>query len=177
LTKPFVAAAVLLLVEDGKLSLTDDVRKDIPQLPDYGHKIMVDHLLTHTSGIRDWTGILPLTAGKDDALTVILRQRGLNFAPGEEWLYSNSGYVLLKEIVARRSGMSFDEFTRKRLFEPLGMKNTAYRTTCVRSSRTAHSLMTKGATVGGWRCSSTTTEEAAALCSARRATSLSGTTR
>ena len=128
LTKQFVAAAVLLLVEDGKLSLTDDVRKHIPQLPDYGHKITIDHLLTHTSGIRDWTGILPLTAGKDDALTVILRQRGLNFAPGEEWLYSNSGYVLLKEIVARRSAMSFDEFTRKRLFEPLGMKNTAYRT-------------------------------------------------
>ena len=59
-------------------------------------------------------------------LTMILRQRGLNFAPGEEWSYSNSGYVLLKEIVARTSGMSFSEFTRKRLFEPLGMKSSAY---------------------------------------------------
>jgi CubicO group peptidase (beta-lactamase class C family) len=127
LTKQFVAGAVLLLVEDGRLSLSDDVRKHIPQLPDYGHKVTIDHLLTHTSGIRDWTGILPLTGGNEDALTIVLRQRGLNFAPGEEWLYSNSGYVLLKEIVARRSGMSFDEFTRKRLFEPLGMKNTAYR--------------------------------------------------
>lgn len=128
LTKQFVAAAVLLLVEDGKLSLSDDVRKHIPQLPDYNQKVTIDHLLTHTSGIRDWTGIFPLTAGNEDALTLTLRQRGLNFAPGEEWLYSNSGYVLLKEIVARTSGMSFDEFTRKRLFEPLGMKNTAYRT-------------------------------------------------
>ncbi len=127
LTKQFVAAAVLLLVEDERLSLSDDVRKHIPELPDYGHKVAIDHLLTHTSGIRDWTGILPLAGGNADALTVILRQRGLNFAPGEEWLYSNSGYALLKEIVARRSGMSFDEFTRKRLFEPLGMKNTAYR--------------------------------------------------
>ena len=127
-TKQFVAAAVLLLVEDGRLSLSDDVRKHIPQLPDYGHKVTIDHLLTHTSGIRDWTGIMPLTAGNVDALTLTLRQRGLNFAPGEEWLYSNSGYVLLKEIVARTSGVSFDEFTRKRLFEPLGMKNTAYRT-------------------------------------------------
>jgi CubicO group peptidase (beta-lactamase class C family) len=127
LTKQFVAAAVLLLVEDERLSLSDDVRKHIPELPDYGHKIAIDHLLTHTSGVRDWTGILPLAGGNADALTVILRQRGLNFAPGEEWLYSNSGYALLKEIVARRSGMSFDEFTRKRLFEPLGMKNTAYR--------------------------------------------------
>ena len=105
--KQFVAAAVLLLVEEGQLSLTDDVRKYIPELPDYGHKITVDHLLTHTSGIRDWTGILPLAGGNADALTLILRQRGLNFAPGEEWAYSNSGYVLLKEIVARTSGMSF----------------------------------------------------------------------
>lgn len=127
-TKQFVAAAVLLLVEDGKLSLTEDIHKYIPQLPDYGHKITLDHLMTHTSGVRDWTGILPLTTGTEDALTLTLRQRGLNFAPGEQFSYSNSGYVLLKEIVARTSGMSFDEFTRKRLFEPLGMKNTAYRT-------------------------------------------------
>src|SRR6185436_2141841 len=126
LRKQFVAAAVLLLVEDGKVSLSDDIRKHIPELPDYGHKITVDHLLTHTSGIRDWTGLLPLAGGNTDALTLILRQRGLNFAPGEEWFYSNSGYVLATEIVARASGMSFVEFARKRLFEPLGMKTTRY---------------------------------------------------
>src|SRR5215510_12771874 len=126
-SKQFVSAAVLLLVEDGKLSLTEDIRKYVPQLPDYAHKITLDHLMTHTSGVRDWTGIMPMTAGYDDALTITLRQRGLNFAPGEEFSYSNSGFVLLKEIVARVSGMSFDDFTRKRLFEPLGMKNTAYR--------------------------------------------------
>ena len=126
-SKQFVSAAVLLLVEDGKLSLTEDIRKYVPQLPDYAHKITVDHLMTHTSGVRDWTGIMPMTAGHDDALAITLRQRGLNFAPGEEFSYSNSGFVLLKEIVARVSGMSFDDFTRKRLFEPLGMKNTAYR--------------------------------------------------
>lgn len=127
LTKQFVAAAILLLVEEKRLSLFDDVRKYIPEMPDHGQKITIDHLLTHTSGIRDWNVILPLAGGNPDALTLILRQRGLNFAPGEEWSYSNSGYVLLKEIVARTSGMSFDEFTRKRLFEPLGMKTTAYR--------------------------------------------------
>ena len=127
-SKQFVSAAVLLLVEDGKLSLTEDIRKYIPPLPDYGHKITLDHLMTHTSGIRDWTGILPLTAGNEDALTITLRQRGLNFSPGEQFSYSNSGFVLLKEIVARVSGMSFDDFTRTRLFERLGMKNTAYRT-------------------------------------------------
>jgi CubicO group peptidase (beta-lactamase class C family) len=126
LRKQFVAAAVLLLVGEGRLSLSDDVRKYIPELPDYGHKITLDHMLTHTSGLRDWTGLMPLAGGDPDALTLILRQRGLNFAPGEEWAYSNSGYVLLTEIVARTSGMPFSEFTRKRLFEPLGMKLTTY---------------------------------------------------
>jgi CubicO group peptidase (beta-lactamase class C family) len=124
--KQFVAAAILLLVEEGKLSLADDVRKHIPQLPDYGHKITVDHLLTHTSGIRDWQPLLNLAGGDPDAMTMILRQRELNFAPGEEWSYSNSGYVLLPEIVARVSGAPFSEFARKRLFEPLGMKMTRY---------------------------------------------------
>lgn len=126
IVKQFVAAATLLLAEDGKLSLTDDVRKHVPELPDYGHTITLDHLLTHTSGIRDWDGMMPLSNGKADALTMTLRQRGLNFAPGEEWSYSNSGYVLLKEIVARVSGMSFAEFARTRLFEPLGMTSTQY---------------------------------------------------
>jgi CubicO group peptidase (beta-lactamase class C family) len=125
-TKQFVAAAILLLVEEGRLSLSEDIRRYVPELPDAGHKITLDHLMTHTSGIRDWTAILPLVAGDPDALTVVLRQRGLNFAPGEELSYSNSGYVLLKEIVARTSGVSFSEFTLKRLFEPLGMKSTQY---------------------------------------------------
>lgn len=128
ISKQFVAASVLLLVEDGKLSLTDDIHKYIPQLPDYGQKITLDHLMTHTSGIRDWTGVFPLTAGYDDALAITLRQRGINFTPGDEFSYSNSGFVLLKEIVARTSGVSFDDFTRKRIFEPLSMKNTSYRT-------------------------------------------------
>ncbi|GAB3961480.1 hypothetical protein GCM10028805_60510 [Spirosoma harenae] len=122
--KQFIAAAVLLLANEKRLSLSDDVRKYIPELSDYGHKITVDHLLTHTSGIRDWTGLLPLAKGKPDVLTLILRQKGLNFVPGEEWSYSNSGYVLLTEIVARVSKMSFSEFLHKRLFEPLGMKTT-----------------------------------------------------
>jgi CubicO group peptidase (beta-lactamase class C family) len=124
--KQFVAAAVLLLVEEGRLSLSDDIRKRFPELPDYGHKITVDHLLTHTSGLRDWTGLRPLAGGNVvDVVSLILRQRGINFAPGEEWSYSNSGYVLLTDLVARASGMSFPEFTRKRMFEPLGMKATS----------------------------------------------------
>jgi CubicO group peptidase (beta-lactamase class C family) len=109
--KQFVAASVLLLVEGKRLSLSEDIRKYIPELPDYGHKITLDHLLTHTSGIRDWTGLGPLTGRQVDALTVTLRQRGLNFAPGEEWYYWNRGYVLLNRIVARRCGMSLGDFT------------------------------------------------------------------
>ncbi|MGH9795656.1 MAG: serine hydrolase domain-containing protein [Candidatus Acidiferrales bacterium] len=126
LQKQFVAAAVLLLVEDQRLSLSDDVRKYVPELPDTGHKITVDHLLTHTSGIRDWTGLFMLVDAKPDVLTLTLRQRGLNFAPGEEFSYATSGFVLAKEIVARVSGMSFAEFARQRLFEPLGMKSSSY---------------------------------------------------
>jgi CubicO group peptidase (beta-lactamase class C family) len=124
--KQFVAAAILLLVEEGKLALTDDVRKYIPQLPDYGSKVTLDQMLTHTSGLRDWTGLLNLADGDVDAWTMILRQRALNFTPGEEWSYSNSGYVVLTEIVTRVSGTPFAEFARKRLFEPLGMKATTY---------------------------------------------------
>lgn len=124
--KQFTAAAVLLLAEDGRLSLSDDIRKHLPELPDYGHKVTVDNLITHTGGIRDWTGMLPLAPEGTDVLSLIMRQRGLNSVPGEEWSYSSSGFELAKEIVARVSGMSFAEFTRKRLFEPLGMKSTAY---------------------------------------------------
>ena len=124
--KQFTAAAMLLLVEDGRVSLSDDIRKHLPQLPDYGHKVTIDNLLTHTAGIRDWTGLLPMAPQGTDVLSLIMRQRGLNFVPGEQWSYSNSGFELAKEIVARASGMSFAEFTRRRLFEPLGMTTTAY---------------------------------------------------
>lgn len=124
--KQFVAAAILLLVEDGRIALTDDIRDYFPELPDYGHTITVDHLLTHTSGLRDWPALFQLSSESEDALTLIQRQRDLNFAPGEEWSYSNSGYVLLKELIARTTGMSFSAFAQERLFEPLGMEMTTY---------------------------------------------------
>lgn len=124
--KQFVAATVLLLVQDGRVALDDDIRRHIPELPDVGHVITVDHLLTHTSGVRDWTALGQFSRDDVDAMTLILRQRGLNFAPGEAWSYSNSGYVLLKELVGRVSGQPFAEVARKRLFEPLGMTSTVY---------------------------------------------------
>ncbi|HKP76225.1 MAG TPA: serine hydrolase domain-containing protein, partial [Longimicrobiaceae bacterium] len=125
-TKQFVAASILLLAEQGRLSLTDDVHQYVPELPDYGYTITIDHLLTHTSGIRDWVWLSQVTQAKDDALTLILRQHRLNFPPGEEWSYSNSGYELLREIVTRVSGQSLPEFMRTHLFEPLGMRSTRY---------------------------------------------------
>ena len=124
--KQFVAAAILLLADEKRLALSDDVRKHIPELPDYGQPITIDHLLTHTSGLRDWVPLLNFATGDPDAMSMILRQRSLNFAPGEEWAYSNSGYVLLPEIVKRTSGTTFAEFLQKRVFDPLGMKKTSY---------------------------------------------------
>jgi CubicO group peptidase (beta-lactamase class C family) len=124
--KQFVAAAVLILVDEGRLSLSDDVRKHIPELHDFGHTVTIDHLLTHTSGIRDWIPLLNWASGDPDAMGMILRQRTLNFVPGTEWSYSNSGYVLLPEIVARASGMKFSEFLHKRVLDPLGMKHSRY---------------------------------------------------
>lgn len=146
--KQFTATSMLLLAQDGRLSLSDDIRKHLPELPDYGHTVTVDNLLTHTGGIRDWTGILPLAPEGTDVHTLLLRQRGLNFAAGTEWAYSNGGYELAKLIVARASGMSFAEFTRKRIFEPLGMMSTAYAPDILQAGpNAAHGYQKEGT---GW---------------------------
>ncbi len=133
--KQFTAAAMVLLQQDGKLSLDDPVRKYIPELPDYGAPLTIRHLLNHTSGIRDWGTVLSLTgAGRgervvsqDLALDVITHQRALDFTPGSEYSYSNSGYNLLAIIVERVSKQKFSAFLDERLFKPLGMKNSSLR--------------------------------------------------
>jgi CubicO group peptidase (beta-lactamase class C family) len=134
-SKQFTAAAIVLLVLDGRLSLDDDVRRYIPEIPDYGTTIRLRHLLTHTSGLRDW-GSLAAIAGwsraarthtHDHVIDILSRQRALNFVPGAEYSYSNSGYNLLAVIVERVSGMSFAEFSRTRIFEPLGLTHTQWR--------------------------------------------------
>jgi CubicO group peptidase (beta-lactamase class C family) len=133
--KQFTAAAIVLLQQDGKLSLDDPVRKYIPELPDYGAPLTIRHLLNHTSGIRDWGTVLGLTgAGRgervitmDLALDVITHQRALDFTPGAEYSYSNSGYNLLAIIVERVSKQKFPAFVEERLFKPLGMKNSSLR--------------------------------------------------
>ncbi|HEX6186922.1 MAG TPA: serine hydrolase domain-containing protein [Pyrinomonadaceae bacterium] len=133
--KQFTAAAIVLLQQDGKLSLDDPVMKHIPELPDYGWPLTIRHLLNHTSGLRDWGSVLSLTgAGRGDrvvtqdlALDVIIHQRGLNFTPGAEYSYSNSGYNLAAIIVERVSKQKFPAFVEERLFKPLGMKNSSWR--------------------------------------------------
>src|SRR5688572_21897317 len=133
--KQFTAAAIVLLQQDGKLSIDDPVRKHIPELPDYGAPLTIRHLLNHTSGLRDWGTVLGLTgAGRgervvsqDLAFDVITHQRALDFTPGSEYSYSNSGYNLAAIIVERVSKQKFPAFVEERLFKPLGMKNSSWR--------------------------------------------------
>ena len=133
-SKQFTAAAIMLLARDGKLSLDDDVRKYIPELPDYGVRITIRHLLTHTSGLRDQWNLLALARGRfeedriteADVMDIVPRQKALNFTPGAEYLYSNTGYTLAAVIVKRVSGKSLREFADERIFRPLGMTSTHF---------------------------------------------------
>ena len=133
-SKQFTAASILLLEQQGKLSIDDDVRKYIPELPDYKQKITIRNLLNHTSGLRDYLTLMELAGVNtdgvttdDDALAIIARQKALNFAPGGEYLYSNSGFFLLSVIVKRANGKSLREFAAENIFQPLGMTHTSYR--------------------------------------------------
>src|SRR5467141_2695642 len=133
-SKQFSAASILLLEKQGKLSVNDDVRKYVPELPDYGQKITILHLLNHTSGLRDYLTLMELAGVNtdsvttdEDALQMIFRQKALNFAPGSDWLYSNSGFFLLSVIVKRVSGKSLREFAAENIFEPLQMRHTVFR--------------------------------------------------
>jgi CubicO group peptidase (beta-lactamase class C family) len=133
--KQFTAAAVALLQLEGKLSLEDDIRKYLPEVPDFGKPITIRMLLTHTSGLRDQWGLLGLAGNGPGSqvhtmpliLNLVSRQRDLNFPPGSEYLYSNTNFTLAAMIVARVSGQPFATFTRDRFFGPLHMTNTQWR--------------------------------------------------
>ena len=132
-SKQFAGLAVAMLVGEGRVKLTDDIRKYIPELGDVGHTVTIDHLLHHTSGYRDWPGTLSLAGWRYDDIisfdqirTFAYNQRTLNFVPGAEYTYSNTGYNLLAEMVARVSGKSFRQFTDERLFRPLGMTSSHF---------------------------------------------------
>ena len=135
-SKQFTAAAVLLLARDGKLSLDDPARKYVPELPDYGTPLTIRQMLAHTSGLRDWGSVASVAGWPRTSrvythahvLDIVSRQRALNFTPGTRWSYTNTGYNLAAIIVSRVSGTSFEDFTRARIFEPLGMTRTSWRT-------------------------------------------------
>lgn len=134
-SKQFTAAATVLLALDGKISLDDDIRDYIPELQDYGEVVTIRHLLNHTSGLRDWGSIAgiegwPRTRRAHThmhVLDIASRQMSLNYPPGEYYSYTNTGYNLQAILVERVSGMPFAEFSKKRIFEPLGMTRTEWR--------------------------------------------------
>ena len=134
-SKQFTAAAVLLLAREGKLSLDDPVRKYVPELPDYGSPLLIRHMLNHMSGLRDWGSIESIAGwprttrvySHAHVLDILSRQKALNFTPGAQYSYSNSGYNLAAIIVTRVSATPFAEFSRERIFKPLGMTRTSWR--------------------------------------------------
>lgn len=132
-SKQFTVFALLLLAEEGKLSLDDPVQQYIPEVPDFGEEITLRHLATHTSGMRDQWDLLNLAGWRwDDVITkehilkLVAKQKDLNFKPGEQFMYCNTGFTLLAEVVARVSGKSFAEFTQLRIFKPLRMANSQF---------------------------------------------------
>lgn len=159
ISKEFAAYAIALLAEDGRLRLDDDVRQYVPEIPDYGHRITIRHLIHHTSGLRDQWQLLGYAGWReddliteDDVLAILARQRGVNFTPGDEWLYSNTGYTLLAVIVKRVSGQSLRDFAQARIFAPLGMRDTHFHDdhTMIVPGRTSAYQPRDG---GGWKIS------------------------
>ncbi len=134
MAKQFTGMSILLLAKQGKLSLDDEIQKYLPEIPRYQSPITIRHLIHHTSGIRNYIELAELAGMRgenvhltaDDFLGLIARQRELNFKPGEELLYNNSGYFLLGLIVKRVSGRSLREFAGEKIFKPLGMNNTQF---------------------------------------------------
>ena len=134
-SKQFTAAAVVLLARAGKLSLDDEVRKYVPELPDFGAPLTIRQMLHHTSGLRDWGNLAGLAGWPRTTrvhthahvLDLLSHQHGLNFPPGTRWSYTNSGYNLAAIVVSRVSGMPFPDFTKAAIFDPLGMKDTSWR--------------------------------------------------
>ncbi|MGX4640976.1 serine hydrolase [Massilia sp. SYSU DXS3249] len=131
ITKQFTAVAILMLAEEGKLSLTDDITRFFPDYPTKGKAITVEHLLTHTSGIKSYTGKPDYALGMEKDVTVAamidsFKNDPLDFEPGTNYRYNNSGYFLLGAIIEQVSGQPYAKFVEQRIFKPLGMANTAY---------------------------------------------------
>lgn len=154
--KTVTALSVVLLAREGRLSLDDDVRRWVPELPDYGQAITLRQLLAHTGGVRDVFGLIFMQRGYEAlttdsaAMEMILRQRELNFAPGTDGAYSNGGYVLLARVVERASGRTLPDFAGERILQPLGMNSTGFvaRLDAAGAARLAAGYVHDGA---GWQ--------------------------
>ena len=138
-SKQFTSMAAALAIKDGKLGADDDVRKYVPELPEYGRPITIRHLLHHTSGLRDVNTLMALAGRRDEdafdneaVLRIVARQKALNFLPGDEYLYSNSGYAMLALAIERATGVPFAEYADANLFGPLGMKVSHFHTDLAR---------------------------------------------
>ena len=138
-SKQFTAMAAALAIRQRKLGPDDDVRKYVPELPEYGRPITIRHLLHHTSGLRDVNTLMVLAGRRDEdafdneaVLRIVSRQKALNFLPGDEYLYSNSGYAMLALAIARATGVPFAEYADANIFEPLGMKVSHFHTDLAR---------------------------------------------
>jgi CubicO group peptidase (beta-lactamase class C family) len=132
-SKQITAMAILLLAQEHKLSLDDDIRKFLPEMPDYGSTITIRHILHHTSGLRNYDDLFDLQGIPEadlttdrDAMDLILRQKGVNFKPGDEFLYSDTNYFLMSQIVKRITGETLRQFAQERIFGPLQMTSTHF---------------------------------------------------
>ncbi|MEO8061564.1 MAG: serine hydrolase domain-containing protein [Pseudomonadota bacterium] len=153
ITKQMTAAAILLLAEQGRLDLSDPITKYLPDYHTQGHRVTIQHLLSHTSGIanytelRDWQSITRSDVSADQLIR-IFQDKPFDFTPGERWKYDNSGYVLLGAIIEKVSGQPYADFLRTRIFGPLGMQNSSYDNTARITPGRVAGYMRDGAT---WR--------------------------
>jgi len=132
-SKIFTAQAIMILAQQGKVSLDDEVQRYLPGFPDYAQKLTIRNLLSHTGGLRDVFELQALAAPapgsrdpNDQFVNLLAHQSKLNFEPDSEWQYSNGGYLVLASIVKRVSGMSLRDFAEANIFRPLGMKDTRF---------------------------------------------------
>ena len=137
IAKQFTGYSIAILCEMNKLSLDDDIRMYLPDLPDFGYKITIRHLLNHTSGLRDWVPLVKLSGRlKRDVITseyimtLVKNQKELNFIPGEEFAYCNTGYFLLAHIVESITNMAFDQWMKEYVFSPLQMESSFINMDC-----------------------------------------------
>lgn len=155
--KQFTATGLLLLMQDGKVNLDDPVRKYLPELPEYPRPLLIRHLLSHTSGLREWSNLVALAGWprgtrvhtQADLLDVVFAQKSLNYPVGDHYSYTNSGFALIETIVERVSGMPFARFEEERIFRPLGLTHTSWRddfTTVVPGRAQAYARRGSGST-------------------------------